>query len=75
MTYEKITEEQLVNRFSYHRATEEQGRTYDFIRKRCLELARDLVRSAPDGPELRRALHALDDCMFLTNAAIARHRT
>lgn len=72
MTFEKPTTEQLINRFSYHAPKGGQTIRYEQIRGLVLRLAIDCVELTPCCPEQSRALNALDEAMFLFNAAIAR---
>lgn len=69
----KPTPEELSNRFSYHPPKANQPEKYEHIRKKCNDLARDLVMNVPTSPELDRALDHLDLVMMLANAGIARH--
>ncbi len=71
--FEKPTLQQLQNRYSFHPAKGDQGMRYDLIRNACLGLAQFIVDSTPCCPEQSRALNALDEVMFLANAAIARN--
>lgn len=72
MTYEQPTDEELTKRYAYHAPKNDQAARYEFLRKRCGELARDIVRNTPCSPEQTRALDFLDQVMMLANAAIAR---
>lgn len=72
MPFEKPTDIQLTNRYSYHALKGNQAAKYERIRHLILELARECVFMTPCSPEQARALNALDDAMFLFNAAIAR---
>ena len=74
MSYAKPTTEDLEFRFRYHPPRDQVQRDkYDHIRKSCLVLAKEIVRQTPCCPEQTRALNALDEVMFLSNSAIARH--
>lgn len=64
--------EALRNRFSYHAPKGDQTQRYESIRAGCLELALNIVALTPGSPEQSLALNALDQVMFLANAAIAR---
>lgn len=68
----KPTLEQLTNRFSYHAPKGDQTGRYEKIRAALLEVAVMCVDLTPCSPEQTRALNALDEAMFLFNAAIAR---
>lgn len=74
MTYHKPTDEQLRNRFTHHAPTSVvQVEKYTTIREKALEFAFLIRDAAPCSAEMVRALNALDEVMFLANAAIARH--
>ena len=73
MPFEKPTYDQLYNRYSYHAPKGDQAFRYETIRAACLQLAVDMVGLTPVSPEQTRALNALDEFMFLANAAIARN--
>lgn len=64
--------EALRNRYSYHAPKSGQQQRYEAIRAGCLNLALDIVAMTPGSPEQSLALNALDQVMFLANAAIAR---
>lgn len=63
----------LVNRYSYHAPKGDQAERYAAIRAKCLELAQHIQANTPESPEQSRAFSALDEVMFLANAAIARN--
>ena len=73
MQHLKPTEAQLKNRYTYHAPFGDQQRRYATIRDRILQLAIIAVDLTPCCPEQTRALNALDEAMFLFNAAIARN--
>lgn len=73
MQFQKPTAEQLANRFVYHAPKGDQTDRYAAIRGECLKLAEKIVELTPCSPEQARALNALDEVMFLSNAAIARN--
>lgn len=73
MAFEKPTYEQLFNRFTHHAPKDDQGERYSKIRANILATAQACVLLTPCSPEQTRALNALDDAMFLFNAAIARN--
>ena len=72
MAFEKPTVEQLKNRFCYHAPKDDQGARYQTVREQILGAATVCVALTPCSPEQARALNALDEAMFLFNAAIAR---
>lgn len=73
MPFEKPTCDQLVNRFTYHAPHHDQASRYETIRKQILQTAIICCDMTPCSPEQSRALNALDEAMFLFNAAIARN--
>jgi len=72
MLTDKPSREELVNRYSCHAPKGDQATRYEHIRALCLGLACSIVETTPASPEQSRALDALDEVMFLANAAIAR---
>lgn len=73
MAFEKPNLEQLSHRYTYHGPKGNQPIRYDTIRAGILAAARIGVECSPCSPEQTRALNALDEAMFLFNAAIARN--
>lgn len=73
MPFEKPTTGQLENRFNYHAPKGDQGDRYGAVRHAVLQAAITCVGLTPCSPEQSRALNALDEAMFLFNAAIARN--
>jgi len=73
MPFEKPTLEQLSQRFTYHAPKGDQAKRYETIRGCILGIAQVCVEQTPCSPEQSRALNALDEAMFLFNAAIARN--
>lgn len=71
--YAKPTHEQLEARFRHIRPTPEQGNRMGAMREKILDTAKFIVDNTPCSTEQTRALNALDDAMFLANAAIARN--
>lgn len=70
--FEKPTDEQLVNRFVHYPPKGDQTARYEKVRAAALEFAilvRDLT---PCSAEQTRSINAIDEAMFLANAAIAR---
>lgn len=70
--FQKPTPAQLSNRYSYHAPKGDQTTRYEAVRAKILEVATLGVELTPCCPEQTRALNALDEAMFLFNAAIAR---
>lgn len=73
MAFQKPTIDELSDRFSYHPPHGDQAGRYDLIRQQIRSLAVFCVELTPCCPEQTRALNALDEVLFLFNAAIARH--
>lgn len=75
MSFQKPTDEQLKNRFTYHPPKAEHGQAerYEEIRNKILDTAIFIVDRTPCSPEQARSLNALDEAMMLANAAIARN--
>lgn len=73
MMFQKPTDEQLAHRFTHHPPVGNQAERYAAIRAKVLETAKFIVAETPCCREQTRALNALDEAMFLANAAIARH--
>ncbi len=65
--------DELNNRFSYHPPKPGQPDTYERIRSKAHDFARELIGSCPPSPELASALDHLDTVVFKANASIARH--
>lgn len=71
--FEKPTNDQLAHRFRHHPPVGNQAEKYEKVRNAVLHAALTCVDLTPCSPEQSRALNALDEAMFLFNAAIARH--
>lgn len=64
----------LQNRFTFHPVKDEaQGQLYSDVRQMAHALALWLDDNAPDSRELSLAMTHLEEVVFWTNAAIARH--
>lgn len=68
----KPTDAQLEQRFAHHPPKEDQAARYNAIRTKMCETAKFIRDRTPVCPEQTRAINALDEAMFLANAAIAR---
>lgn len=73
MMFQKPTEQDLLYRYSYHPPQGDQQGRYEVVRAKVAIMAIELVRMTPCSPEQSRMLNALDEVMFLANAAIARN--
>lgn len=73
MAFPAVTDEYLKNRYSYHAPKGDQPERYNRIRTAVEELAKLIRDLTPQSPEQTRCFNALDEAMFLANAAIARN--
>lgn len=73
MQHAKPTADQLADRFDHHVPFGDQGSRYAQVRHAIKQAAIACVGLVPCSPEMTRALNALDEAMFLFNAAIARN--
>lgn len=65
------TDEELINRFGYHRATADTAPIHALVREVCLETARKLTELTPPGRDQACMLTALQETMHWANSAIA----
>jgi hypothetical protein len=70
---DKTTMEGLEERFTYHAPQGDQVERYQKIRTGALDLAKLIVANCPSCSERSTALTCLDEVVFFTNAAVARH--
>lgn len=64
----------LDHRFNYHPPRDDSQRAaYEAVRATIRNAAKTIDPLVPNSPEKTRALNALDEAMFLYNAAIARN--
>ena len=68
-----MDEKDLNNRFTYHAPQGNQADRYTEIRKRAKDLAEFLNGNVPEGREKSLAITKLEECVFWSNAAIARN--
>jgi hypothetical protein len=71
--FEKPSVDQLAHRFNHHAPQGDQAERYGNVRHAIKQAAVACVNLTPCCPEQTRALNALDEAMFLFNAAIARN--
>ena len=71
--FAKPTKEQLAKRYNHHPPVGNQAAEYGQVREAIKQCAETCVELTPVCPEQTRALNALDEAMFLFNAAKARH--
>ena len=57
--------------FTYHAPTLEQTESYKRIRKAAMELAREIDRSCPGGPDRTAAVRHVREAVMTANASIA----
>lgn len=67
------TLDDLANRFVYHPPSKQRAEVHDHIRTELLDMARHLDTYVPDSREKSLAITKLEECMFWSNAAIARN--
>ena len=67
-----ITDNDLSNRFTYHKPTGNQPDIYVEIRGRAYELARYIVENTPDSREQSLAITKLEEAVMWANAGVAR---
>lgn len=61
-------------RFAFHPAdTDEKRIGHEAVRRNCMNLAQWLDANVPDSREKSLAITHLEEVMFWSNAAIARH--
>ena len=63
----------LLNRFTFHQATETTGPKFDHIRAVCLDLAQRINIATPDSREKSLAITHLEEVMYWANASVARN--
>lgn len=66
-------QEDLRNRFSYHKPISDQAPRYEEIRAKALELAELLAVKCPNSRELSLAFTNLEQAIMWANASIARN--
>lgn len=62
----------IENRFTYHRPTEAQAAKYPRIRDKAKELAYLIDELCPNGREKALAMTKLEECVMWANASISR---
>lgn len=67
-----ITNDELENRFSYHKPFGDQPERYVKIRDTAKELAIVILDCTPESREQSLALTNLEECVMWANAGIAR---
>jgi hypothetical protein len=66
-----MTENQLLDIFSYHRVRGDQGLRYADIREAALNFARVIIRSTPQSGDQDAAIRKVREAAMTANAAIA----
>ena len=69
-----LSEEELINRFTYHAPNSKAMVLYPKLRAATLDLARLFVKEAPASRELALALTKLEEAMMHVNSAVARNQ-
>ena len=67
-----MTEDDIVNRFTYHPPQEGQPEKYERIRDFAKAYALLILKLCPSGREQSLAITHLEEAVFWANAAIAR---
>lgn len=67
----KITEERLLNWFTYHAPSPEQIPAYEEIRAAGLEFAKTILRLTPPSADQSSAIRKIREAVMTANAAIA----
>lgn len=67
----KITEERLINWFTYHSPSPEQIPAYEDIRAAGLEFAREILRLTPPSADQSSAIRKIREAVMAANSAIA----
>lgn len=68
-----MTDEEIVNKFTFHPATPDQVERYVLLRAKALEFAQLVMELAPGSRERSSAITSIDVAVMHANAAIARH--
>lgn len=68
-----IQDYELDNRFNYHAPDETARRKHERARQAIKDVAAEFIRGLPPSRETSLAITKLEEAMFWTNAAIARH--
>jgi hypothetical protein len=69
----KVTENEIESRFTYHAPKADQPTRYGIIRDFGRQFAKDINALCPDSREKTIALERLDEVVMWANAAIARN--
>jgi len=67
----KITEDRLLNWFTYHAPSQEQIPAYEEIRAAGLEFARTILRLTPPSADQSSAIRKIREAVMAANSAIA----
>ena len=68
-----MTQDDLDNRFTYHKPKEGQPETYQALREAAKSLAEHINAVCPECREKSLAITELEASIFWANAGIARH--
>ena len=69
-----ITQQDLQNRFTYHKPKEVDAQRFIDIRAQAYEFALYIVENVPDGREQSLAITHLEEVVMWANAGMARER-
>ena len=67
-----VDQTEITTRFTYHKPSREQRKTYTELRHDALQMAQFIVNKTPKCREQSLALTKLEEAIFWANAAIAR---
>ena len=68
-----MTNDDLKNRFTYHKPDEQKVHQHETIRTVLLHAAEEILVETPESREQSLAITHLEEAMFWANAAIARY--
>ena len=70
---DRITREEIGNRFTYHSPKPEDVPKFEQLRNAAREFATLIISLVPDSLERAEALNRLDEVVMFSNAGISRH--
>lgn len=68
-----MTEQELIDRFTYHPPTGDQAERYQKIRDKALEFSLLIRDVTPESDEQKRAIDHIDEATMAANSSIARN--
>ena len=66
-----ISDDDLVNWFTYHAPAGDQTGRYESIRRAGLDMARVIIAATPSSPDQTVAIRKIREAVMIANAAIA----